>query len=158
MLFVSYLFWLFGVPLERIFLLHNHFKSLWQRAGYTVGTYTDNATDVEASATAQVAHQAALILCEMGSAAWLGTGITHAVEKHSLETLHAEGNIKESVVNGGTYTGCCNGTGLGEASALEAVVANDDEGWIEGEVIGTYGLPYVRLSEDEFEWYAEIEG
>ena len=40
---------------------------------------------------------------------------------------------------------------------LVAVDADDDEGWIEGEVIGTYGLPYVRLSEDEFEWYAEIE-
>lgn len=37
---------------------------------------------------------------------------------------------------------------------LKVVEINDDEQWVEGSLIGWYGLPNVRLSFDEFNWYA----
>ena len=40
---------------------------------------------------------------------------------------------------------------------LRVVEVDDEEGWVDSELVGWYGMPHVKLSFDEFDEYAQFE-
>ena len=84
--------------------------------------------DIEAAVARELAELAALGLAEVASVGVDGHGVAHVVEEHRLETRHAEGNVEQSVVDGGVDAARAHELGLGEHAATEAVVAHSHVG------------------------------
>ena len=58
--------------------------------------------DVETLASCQPAHLRFLLVGEVRTVALVGNSIAHCVVEDSLEAVHAEGNVQETVVDGGS--------------------------------------------------------
>lgn len=116
---------------KRSCLVDNDLYRLRQCAAQTIGSHHDNARDVEALATSERAHQVALVLGEVGTVRIFGAGIAHSIKEDGLETQDAERYVEQTIVDGGTDTGCAYDGTFGEAAALEAVVTQCDIGrWV----------------------------